>query len=410
MKHKHFYSILLLTACLMGRLNATAQHKTVVYGSLGVENVNISISNSLIGTSTDVLGRYALALEDRTKTVNLYYSSIGYQDTIVSLSPKQLQHDSINISFSMRFKDYALNEVTVQGNRPEIAYAGNKTSIVDYEINDMGIYIIGYRDNGCLLLHMSLEFDTLSILPINEKFQKLHKDVYGQIHLISYDSAYQIGHRQYRGEYMKTELFYGMTSDRFHHTFGNNAAATGKVFITYKKRGKEMHYYCHKKGEPKAFLWETSLDSTLFKQLNNNTSNMCVRVYENPVFNNNDTLYFFNFDQDRIVIYNDEAERISTVPMTFHRRRTWNGEWEKLKSWERFVMMDAPRNKFYTAFEEEGIMTIKEIDIKTGKASDVVQLTNFHFVKKPKIHNGILYFLYPTGYDHRKAMYQVRID
>ena len=410
MKHKHHFPILLLAACLTISLSATAQHKTVVYGSIGVENANISISSSPLGTSTDALGRYALTVHDRTKPVNLYYSCIGYQDTIVSLTPKQLQRDSINISFSMRFKNYTLKEVTVKEKAPEIAYAGNKTSIVDYEINDMGIYIIGHRDNGCGLIHMSLDFDTLSILPIDEKFQKLHKDVYGQIHLISYDSAYQIGHRQYRGEYMKTELFYGMTSDQFHHTFGNNAAATGKVFITYKKRGKEIHYYCHKKGEPKAFLWETSLDSTLFKQLNNNASNMCVKVYENPVFNNNDTLYYFNFDQDRIVIYNDEAERIKIIPMTFHRILTWNGEWEKLKSWERFVMMDAPRNKFYTAFEEESIMTIKEIDIKTGKAFDVVRLTNFHFVKKPKVHNGILYFLYPTGYDHRKALYKMKLE
>ena len=74
------------------------------------------------------------------------------------------------------------------------------------------------------------------------------------------------------------------------------------------------------------------------------------------------------------------------------------------------MMMDAPQNKFYTAFEEEGIMTIKEIDTKTGKASDVVRLLNFHYVDNPKVHNGILYFLYPTGYDHRKALYKMMLD
>ena len=87
MKHRFFYFILLLVACLSGSLEATAQQKTIVYGSLGTPNVNISISNTPYGTSTDAKGQYALTLRDRTKAIQLYYSCIGYQDTIVSLAP-----------------------------------------------------------------------------------------------------------------------------------------------------------------------------------------------------------------------------------------------------------------------------------------------------------------------------------
>ncbi len=78
-----------------------AQTKTTVYGNLGVENVNISIVNTPYGTSTDTKGHYELPIYDRTEAVNLYYSCIGYQDTVVSLTPKQLQRDSINVSFRM---------------------------------------------------------------------------------------------------------------------------------------------------------------------------------------------------------------------------------------------------------------------------------------------------------------------
>lgn len=418
MKHQLYYLTLLLTACLMVSLGATAQNKTVVYGSLGVDNVNISVSNSPMGTSTDALGRYSLTLHDRTKPVKLHYSCIGYNDTIVSLSPKQLQHDSINISFSMHFKYYALKEVTVQEKAPEIAYAGKSTSIVDYEINDMGVYIIGYRPKGCVLLHMSFDFDTLSVVPIDKKFKKLYKDVYGQIHLISYDSAYQIGHRQYHGEYMKMELFYGMKIKQFYLIFGDNVAATDKVFITgkYESMSQELYYYCRKKGDPKPNLWEHTCDSATLAMMENNDKNRpynnyvrCPDAIYDPVFNNKNKLYYFNFDQDRIMTYNNAAKRIDSIPMTFHKRLTWKGEWEKLKTWKRIVMMDAPRNKFYTAFEEEGIMTIKEINIKTGKTTDVVRLSYFYFVQNLKVHNGILYFLYPTGYDHRKALYKVRL-
>ena len=90
-----------------------AQTKTTVFGNLGVENVNISIVNTQYGTSTDAKGHYELPLYDRTKTVNLYYSCIGYQDTVVSLMPRQLQRDSLNISFKMRKMSYDLQEVGV---------------------------------------------------------------------------------------------------------------------------------------------------------------------------------------------------------------------------------------------------------------------------------------------------------
>ena len=89
-----------------------AQAQTTVFGNLGVENVNISIVNTQYGTSTDAKGYYELPLYDRSKTVNLYYSCIGYQDTLVSLTPKRLQRDSINVSFRMRKNEFLKDEAT----------------------------------------------------------------------------------------------------------------------------------------------------------------------------------------------------------------------------------------------------------------------------------------------------------
>ena len=67
MKHKNYIYILQLAACLMVSLSATAQHKTIVYGNLGVGNVNISIANTPYGTSTNVKGNYALTLYESTR-------------------------------------------------------------------------------------------------------------------------------------------------------------------------------------------------------------------------------------------------------------------------------------------------------------------------------------------------------
>ena len=88
----------------------SAQTKTVVYGNLGVENVNISVIGTQQGTVTNAMGDYTLTLMGKGRRINLNYSCIGYQDTIVGLTPARLQRDSINISFKMRKQDYTLKD------------------------------------------------------------------------------------------------------------------------------------------------------------------------------------------------------------------------------------------------------------------------------------------------------------
>lgn len=74
---KHLTIIALF--CLIGTAHAQT---TKVYGNLGLGNVNISVINTQYGTSSDTKGYYELFFYDRTKSINLYYSCIGYQDTI----------------------------------------------------------------------------------------------------------------------------------------------------------------------------------------------------------------------------------------------------------------------------------------------------------------------------------------
>ena len=439
MKHKFYYSILLLVACLMGSLSATAQHKTVVYGSLGASNVNIGIVNKRNGTSSDAKGHYALSLYDRTKDVKLYYSCIGYQDTLVSLTTRQLQRDSINISFKMRPKDYTLCEVTVSENKPEIAYHEKMVSLVTYEINDMGIYLIGYRRSGNALLHLSFDLDTLSVLPIAKKYDRLYKDVFGQIHLMSYDSTYQIGHRQLDNTYMDAELFYGMSIDEFYYIMGDNAAATDSVFViaTYGQGGQELYYHYFKRGNPNGHLMEhvfdrDGLDLTenirkfgalgMMPTLATSSShyaNFIMRpdskswtltppIYD-PLFSVGNALFLFDFEADKIEYFNMKAQMTEETSIKFHRYQKWNGKWLMKDSWKKQVLVDMARKEFYAVFEDEGVLSISKIDLKTGQAKVVAKLSGFQFVQLPMVNDGILYFMYHTGPTHSKALYQMKI-
>ena len=439
MKTRLYYSILLLAACLIWNTEATAQHKTVVYGSLGVDNVNINIVNTKRGTSTDARGRYALPLYDRTKAVKLYYSCIGYQDTIVNLTPKQLQRDSINISFRMRPKDYALSEVTVSGNKPEIAYHEKMVSLVTYEINEMGIYLIGYRRSGNALLHLSFDLDTLSVLPIAKKYDRLYKDVFGQIHLMSYDSTYQIGHRQLGDTFLDMELFYGMAIEDFYYIMGDNAAVTDSVFViaTYGQGGQELYYHYFKRGNPNGQLMEHVFDQEGVDLLENmqkfgvgnlvptyapspsHYANFIMRpdsrswtftppIYD-PLFSAGNALFLFDFEANKIEHFDMKAQMVEETSIKFHRYQKWNGKWLMKDSWKKQVLVDMAKKEFYAVFEDEGVLSISKIDLKTGKTKVVAKLSGFQFVQLPMVHDGMLYFMYHTGYTHSKALYRMRI-
>ena len=439
MKTRLYYSILLLAACLIWNTEVTAQHKTVVYGNLGVDNVNINIVNTKKGTSTDAKGRYALPLYDRTKPIQLYYSCIGYQDTVVSLTTRQLQRDSINISFKMRPKDYALSEVTVSGNKPEIAYHEKMVSLVTYEINEMGIYLIGYRRSGNALLHLSFDLDTLSVLPIAKKYDRLYKDVFGQIHLMSYDSTYQIGHRQLGDTYLDAELFYGMSIEEFYYIMGDNAAATDSVFViaTYGRGGQELYYHYFKRGNPNGHLMEHVFDREGVDLMENTRkfgasglvptyvtssshyANFIMRpdsrcwtlippIYD-PLFSAGNVLFLFNFEDDKIEYFDTKAQMTEETSIKFHRYHKWNGKWIMKDSWKKQVLVDMARKEFYAVFEDEGVLSISKIDLKTGQTKVVAKLSGFQFVQLPMVNDGILYFMYHTGPTHSKALYRMMI-
>ena len=189
MKKNAILALLLLFLFLASSL--FAQTKTTVYGNLGVENVNISIVNTQYGTSTDAKGHYELPLYDRTKTVNLYYSCIGYQDTVVSLTPKQLQRDSINISFKMRKMSYDLQEVGVSA-YSDFYRTGTNRNIADMAFLDGKIYLLENKPKTSSMVVIDTAGVEKAHKDFDQLYEKLHIDAFNDLILVGQDSCLQV--------------------------------------------------------------------------------------------------------------------------------------------------------------------------------------------------------------------------
>ena len=82
MKHKVLKHQLLLLLTLVFALHGRAQNKTLVYGDLGMENVNISVLNTQNGTISDAKGRYKLLLTEKNKRINLHFLMGGVSNSL----------------------------------------------------------------------------------------------------------------------------------------------------------------------------------------------------------------------------------------------------------------------------------------------------------------------------------------
>lgn len=168
-----------------------AQNKATVYGNLGVENVNISIVNTPYGTSTDTKGHYDLPIYDRSTAVNLYYSCIGYQDTLVSLTPKQLQRDSIKISFRMQKMSYDLQEVGVSA-YSDFYRSGTNRNITDMAFLDGKIYLLENKPKVSSIVALNTDGVELARKDFGQLFEKLHIDAFNNLILVGQDSCLQV--------------------------------------------------------------------------------------------------------------------------------------------------------------------------------------------------------------------------
>jgi len=168
-----------------------AQTKTIVYGNLGVENVNISIVNTPYGTSTDAKGHYELPIYDRTEAINLNYSCIGYQDTVVSLTPRELQRDSIIISFKMRKMSYDLQEVGVSAYSDFYRSKTNR-NIADMAFLDGKIYLLENKPKTSSMVVIDTDGVEQARKDYDQLFEKLYIDAFDDIILVGQDSCLQV--------------------------------------------------------------------------------------------------------------------------------------------------------------------------------------------------------------------------
>ena len=425
MKNNKFYIVL---AFLFWGIQAIAQERPYLQGvcvnekGRPIENVSVYLNDSLLVSVTDENGHFAL-LRPSVGQV-LRFAHMVYEPTRYTLEQQDLIGKELKIE--MKTKDYELLEVEIMGNAPHIAFDNPVRSVLDYVIGDDGIYLIAYRRRNTELLHLSFELDTLHVLTISSSYKNLYKDFYGFIHVVSAENACQLGFTETVDGRKKDLFLYAPISiEKFYHDYAPIVAASDKVVVTgrYGFYGLEQYYYCVTPTADTVYLLyhivdEDALDDVLrscrgqvdsFYFYAINFFPHLLYIY-NPIYSIDNQFYLFDYTDRETIVFDSVGMAVESYPLVYHERKHWTGGMVPDKRWKKTMMVDRARKEFYTFFLNDGLCTLMRIDLQTGNATPVLDLSGYPFAEQLRVHDRVLYFLYPTGNNHRQALYQVKLE
>lgn len=384
-----------------------------------IQNVGIYRIDSTFLTITDKNGVFNLKnvkTGDTIYTRHLSYKSVMHVIDTLDFSKK--------IVLKMEFDEKSLPEVEIYAGKPHVAYSNKVMSVIDYEINDNGIYLIAKKRRGTSLLHLNFTFDTLTDMKISDDYYNIYKDVYGEMQLVSNADVWQIGHKKYKDRTFEMELMYRTSLENFLQLFRGIVCATDSILVggKYFFFGQEIYYYYFNiGGDQQAHEFHhcvneenrdlmINLLNPRFGTFYKSGGYLDPRPIYDPCFAFDNKLYLFSFDEDKLFIYSNKMEVIHEYPLTFHKYKNWNGKMKMIKKWDTKVILDWATGKFYTTFTDGGVTTIKRCNLEEGTADVVAVLGGFPFIESLRIFNGKAYFLFKNDNTHYNRLFSVAIE
>lgn len=383
-----------------------------------VRDVGIYSVDSTFLTLTNKDGQFTLTKSQPGDTI--YTRHLSFMSTTYIIDSLDFNK---KIVLKVKFDEKSLPEVEIVGNAPHVAYNNKVVSVVDFEINDKGIYLLARRRRNNALLHLNFACDTLTELKISPDYYNIYKDVYGEMQLISDKDVWQIGHKTLKDKVFDMELLYNYPLTEFLSVFGNIACVTDSLLVAgkYFYFNQEVYYYYYEIGgdqQPHEFHHCVNQEGRdlIYYSLKNKwglpqfSGNMFLKPTYDPVFAYDNKLYLFAFDEDKTFVYNNLGEVVAEYPLICHKYRHWRGDMRVTKKWDKKVIMDWATGKFYTTFTDGGVTTIKRINIETGTAENVYTISGFAFVENLRIYNGKAYFLYKNDNTRNSRLFEVAIE
>lgn len=359
------------------------------------------------------------------------FSHISYEQKTVKISDE-------NMLVVLNAKTNILPEAEIVENVPHLAYSNKQVWVSDYIVNDAGMYLILDNNSEHSLIFLSHEQDTLAKSKIAKKYDYLYEDAFGNINLLSKDTAYQtyfdgeklnmlypVDIQTFKQKLMPVQVitdsllvlqrYASMWQEILYISVNRNNKKTkvlADCFGPTREWGRTYYRDMVKDGVIDAVQKENPLFPNIMEMLGieqtntfgddaiENTyvdfeSSQRARYRLQPIFSPitffNDTIYVFDLEKDKLLKFTQSGTPVSETDISFHRT-TYRKDSRIGNTWDRNIIMDKALGKSYAQFSKDGHVTLKEIDLQTGTIKKTIELNHHVFPENIQIHNGIVYY------------------
>ena len=359
------------------------------------------------------------------------FSHLSFEPKIIKLSEHDMYEEEFNnfkMIVKMEAKSHVLPEVTIVENAPQLAYKNKEVWVLDYSIDEKGIMAVTTDGKESNLLHLGFEQDTISIKKIDKKLDNLfreilYQDLFGNTHLYSLDSAFQI-----YSEKDKLELLYGVTLEKHKSTFGNLYALTDSIVVTRNEfySGQKIVYFmtnrnngktevlCDVYGSSLKMAKNWHIDNIRLRRALNPGSSDFVNPYERPeewnnfeedmikrlmlqeiyvpLLNVDNKIYIFDFQKDYVYKYDEQGEYLGKKEISFHLKSKYARRDAPGNPWDKKLIYDKARKECYAQFTSDGTVTLKKIDLESGNVIATYVLDDHYFPENIQVYDGTVYY------------------
>ena len=359
------------------------------------------------------------------------FSHLSFEPKIIKLSEHDMYEEVFNVFkmiVTMEEKTHILPEVTIVENAPQLAYKNKDVWVLDYSVNEKGIMAVTTDGKESQLLHLGFEQDTISIKKIDKKLDNLfreilYQDLFGNTHLYSLDSAFQV-----YSEKDNLQLLYGVTLEKHKSTFGNLYALTDSIVVTRNEfySGQEIVYFmtnrnngktevlCDVYGSSLKMAKNWRIDNIRLRRALNPGSSDFVNPYERPeewnnfeedmikrlmlqeiyvpLLNVDNKIYIFDFQKDYVYKYNDKGRYLGKKEISFHLKSKYARRDAPGNPWDKKLIYDKARKECYAQFTSDGTVTLKKIDLENGNVIATYVLDDHYFPENIQVYDGTVYY------------------
>ena len=446
--------LLLPFGCLFGQPGKVWTLEVLVCDSITqpIKDVAIYDAKNNLQSVTNHEGRASVATRQGEM---LYFSHLSFERKSFRVDKRTLTDIGEVKNFTivtLQPKSVTLPEVSVIENAPHLAYENKDVWVLDYKVGIGGMYLILHKPFEQVLMYVNHNQDTLAQLKTKRKFNELYQDAFGNTHLLSADSAYQMYYND-----GKLSLLYGTSKENFTTKLKPIAASTTEVIVKEQRfaYGQQVTYVVVDKttkdqrvmrqitgkAMEMALNWERDnyrfmlanqkanvlsenppeelssenppeelsknhLDFVLYENPFDDLSEsrfdfmldvqkrlMLQPVY-NPIYVIQNEIIVFDFENGFVCHFDKSGNFVEQFPINFHIQKGSFGIEKKQDGWNKNIIMDEATSKCYAQFTTDGIVTLKEIDLNSGKVKREIRLSDHSFPQNIQIYNDTVYYLY----------------